>query len=343
MATAPVKVPGEWEAHAGIWLAWPTHPDWGSELPAARAEWMHLAHALEDAGETLHIAIPPRPDGSTESPSIGELANLRNATLHRLAYGDIWLRDTGPVFALDVHGRRRALCFRFNGWGEKYRYPGDEDLALRITRTLGVPSTSFNMVLEGGAVETDGEGTAITTRTCLLDPKRNPGRSMGELEETIREAYGANRVVWLERGLLNDHTDGHVDTLARFVRPGVVTLMEPSQSDPNRDVLREVRQTLSKVRLPSGEPITLMTIPSPGEVRNGRGELLPASYLNFVIANRAVMVPTYGVSTDDSACRALEACFPERPVVGLSARALLTGGGAFHCITQQMPKDSSNA
>ena len=332
----PVKtrVPGEWEAHAGCWLAWPEHPDWGADLPLVQTEWLQFAKALEDANESLRVVLP-----SDRTETDPRLDGLREATFHPLEYGDIWLRDTGPVLALDADGAREAQCFQFNGWGKKFEYPGDADLAPRLADLLGAPHQHHDIVLEGGAVETDGNHLAITTRACLMDPKRNPGRTAGDLERAIQRAYGVDQVIWLERGLANDHTDGHVDTLARFIQPGVVAWMEPATEDPNREVLIEIRDALTHAK----PPLSLVAIPSPGPVTDARGALLPASYLNFFIANEAVLVPTYGVAADDAACTALQACFSDRPVVGLSARALLGGGGAFHCITQQIPKDSSDA
>jgi agmatine deiminase len=196
-------------------------------------------------------------------------------------------------------------------------------------------------VLEGGSVDVDGEGTCLTTESCLLDGVRNPALDRGSIERVVGEALGVRKFVWLERGLENDHTDGHNDTLARFVAPGEVVCMEPAgKLDPNAEVLREVEATLRDATDASGTRLTVRTIRSPGEVRTAGGSLLAASYCNFYIANEAVIVPTYGVRNDDAAIQSVRAAFRDRRVIGLPARAIVYGGGAFHCMTQQQPRFS---
>jgi agmatine deiminase len=193
-------------------------------------------------------------------------------------------------------------------------------------------------VLEGGAVEVDGEGSVLTTRQCLLHPNRNPGMSRDEIERAVSNALGAELVLWLGDGLINDHTDGHVDTVARFVRPGVVVVMEPrAADDPNRDGLRALLREVGAFVDARGRHLEVVTVPSPGRVIDPEGRVLPASYVNFYIANAAVVVPTYGTPFDDEAVAQIGSLFPGRRAVGVDARAVLSGGGAFHCITQQQP------
>jgi len=187
-------------------------------------------------------------------------------------------------------------------------------------------------VLEGGALDVDGEGTLLTTKQCLLDGIRNPGIDQRGYEARLAWALGVDRVVWLERGLANDHTDGHVDTLARFVAPGVVACMEPAGAgDPNHDVLREIIRDLRAAKL------EVVTVPSPGRVLDATGTVMPASYMNFYIANTTVIVPTYGVPVDDAAVEAIAKLFPTRRTIGLDGKPVVVGGGAFHCSTQQQP------
>jgi agmatine deiminase len=201
------------------------------------------------------------------------------------------------------------------------------------------PVFSTEFVLEGGSVEVDGEGTVLTTRQCLENPNRNPGRSTAEVERELERGLGAKTVLWLDDGLENDHTDGHIDTLARFVRPSAVVCMSPaSPEDPNRRVLQEIERSLKSMKDVAGRRLEVYTLPSPGEVRDEDGRLMPASYVNFYIANTTVIVPQYGIANDAAAVAALTPLFPGRRVFGAPARAILAGGGAFHCITQQLPR-----
>jgi agmatine deiminase len=194
-------------------------------------------------------------------------------------------------------------------------------------------------ILEGGSVEADGQGTVLTTRQCLLNPNRNPGMGQADIEKSLRNGLGAEKVLWLEEGLLNDHTDGHIDTLARFIAPGVVVCMEAREgSDPNAATLDRIAADLAGFTDARGRKLQVLRIPSPGIVRDEGGELLPASFVNFYIGNRSVVVPTYGTPYDEAAVAGLALLFPGRRVLGRSARAILSGGGAFHCITQQQPE-----
>jgi len=253
--------------------------------------------------------------------------------------GDIWLRDTAPIFVKDEQGALRAACFGFNGWGRKYLLPGDDRVAGRVAARSGLPRTDHAWVLEGGSVEVDGEGTLLTTRQCLLNPNRNPGLDTAEIEAALADGLGAEKVLWLDEGLINDHTDGHIDTLARFAAPGVVVCMEARDgADPNAAVLDRLATDLATMTDARGRTLQVVRIPSPGLVLDGEGEVMPASYVNFYIGNRSVVVPTYGTAYDEAAVDALAPLFPGRRVVGRSARAILSGGGAFHCITQQQPE-----
>jgi agmatine deiminase len=315
-------------------LAWPTAADlWQEDLPAAQESFAALCAAI-GAGEQLEVLVP---DEAAERKARAALEGLR-PRFHRISYGDIWLRDIAPIFVRDG-ATVRAARFAFNGWGGKYVLPGDDRVADRVAQASALATESYPWVLEGGSIDPDGEGTLLTTRQCLLNRNRNPGLGQVEIEARLAGSLGARRVLWLEEGLLNDHTDGHVDTLARFVAPGRVVCMRPSGSDdPNVAALVGIARDLAAMRDARGRKLDVVQIPSPGRVLDEDGEVMPASYVNFYIANEAVAVPIYGVPYDAEAVASVAKLFPGRRTVGIPARAILTGGGAFHCITQQQPE-----
>ena len=343
MSHPTCRQPAEWDRHQSCWLAWPSHGHlWRENLAPAQAEWAALCRAIaEDGGEALAILVhdAEAEAGAREAldPLLGPVSS--QVRFHRVPLGDIWLRDTAPIFVRDGEGGLRAACFGFNGWGRKYLLPGDERVAGRVAALSGLPRTDHAWILEGGSVEVDGEGTALTTRQCLLNPNRNPGLDQGELEAALGDGLGIEKVLWLDEGLLNDHTDGHIDTLARFVAPGVVVCMEAREAgDPNAATLDRLAADLAAMTDARGRRLQVVRLPSPGPVRDEEGGWMPASYVNFYIGNRSVVVPTYGTAYDDEAVAALARLFPGHRVVGRSARAILSGGGAFHCITQQQPE-----
>ena len=336
-------MPAEWEPHAACWLAWPCGESlWGAALEPVRASFIALCRSIAGvdvagaaaAGEELLVLVP---DASEEAEARAALASLP-VRFHRTAYGDIWVRDTAPVFTVGTDGSLATVRFAFNGWGGKYVFAHDLDLAARIAALAGVRRFAFPWILEGGSIEVDGRGTCLTTRQCLLNPNRNPHLDTPAIERGLRNALGVERILWLDRGLANDHTDGHIDTLARFVAPGMVVCMEPTTADdPNAEVLDTIARDLATFSDACGQRIQVVRIPSPGRVVED-GEVVPASYVNFYVGNRTVSVPTYGVVQDERAVDAIGACFPGRHAVGIPARALVaSGGGAFHCITQQVP------
>ena len=339
MTQATVQQPAEWERHSACWLAWPSHGHlWQENLAPAQAELAALCVAIaEQGGEALELLVQ---DAAAEAQARAALAPvLEKVRFHQVPVGDIWLRDTAPIFVREGAGALGAACFRFNGWGGKYVLPGDDQVAGRVAALSGAPKRVHDWILEGGSIEADGEGTLLTTRQCLLNPNRNPGLDEAALEAALRRDLGAEKVLWLDEGLLNDHTDGHIDTLARFVAPGVVVCMESREAgDPNAATLDRLAADLAASTDARGRRLWVVRIPSPGVLLDDEGEPMPASYVNFYLGNRSVVVPTYGTPFDEAAVAALAALFPGRRVVGRSARAILSGGGAFHCITQQQPE-----
>jgi agmatine deiminase len=339
MIRPDVLQPAEWDRHSACWLAWPSHGHlWQSNLAPAQVEVAALGVAIaEGGGEALDLLVQDAAAEAEARAALGPV--LGQVRFHRVPVGDIWLRDTAPIFVKDAARALHSACFRFNGWGGKYVLPDDDQVSARVAALSGLPRRRHDWILEGGSVEVDGEGTVLTTRQCLLNPNRNPGMDQAAIETALREGLGAEKVLWLDEGLINDHTDGHIDTLARFVAPGVVVCMRASDpADPNAATLERLAADLAAMTDARGRRLQVVRIPSPGALKNEDGELMPASYVNFYIGNRSVLVPIYGTPHDDDAVAALTPLFPGRRVVGRSARAILSGGGAFHCITQQQPE-----
>ncbi|MEH3157961.1 MAG: agmatine deiminase family protein [Sphingomonas taxi] len=315
--------PAEWAPHKAVWIGFPSHAElWQEDLDPAREEVVAFARAVDADGRGETVILVAADEEAAVAAR--RLAPFAKVTVE--PFGDIWLRDTAPIL-LD---NGEACDFDFNGWGEKYDLPGDDTIGMRLGQSIGARVGYCNWVLEGGAIDGDGAGTVVTTEQCLLNPNRNPGMTKAEIEGRLREDLGFTRVVWLGDGLLNDHTDGHVDNLARFVGEGRVALPQAAENDPNWQVYQNAE------RIVRAAGLEVATIPSPGRVLRDE-EVVPASYMNFYIGNAAVVVPLYGTENDAAAVTAIQALFPDRAVVGLRADHILTGGGSFHCISQQIP------
>jgi len=325
-------VPAEWSPHRALWLGFPSHEElWEEDLDAAQFEVAALARALAGPGdERVRLLVA----GDAAEGAARALLEGSGVEIVRGQFGDIWLRDTGPIFVDDG----RAMGFKFNGWGGKYQLEGDDTVAEQIAAAAGAPLVNNSFILEGGAVAPAGLGTTLTPRQCLLNPNRNPGWDQAAAEAALKASLGAKKVLWLGDGLVEDHTDGHVDNLARFVGPGVVACpVAFGRDDPNAEIYAETARLLAGMTDAQGSPLQVMRIPSPGRILNEDGDVVPASHMNFLIANDAVIVPLYSEEAAGYAIEALEALFPEREVIGLPSKAILTGGGSFHCITQQEP------
>jgi agmatine deiminase len=317
--------PPEWAPHKAVWIGFPSHPElWLEDLEPAREEVAAFARAVHAGGKGEQVILVAA-DGEA-ADAARRIAPFADVTVER--FGDIWLRDTGPI----ITGDGSARDFGFNGWGGKYDLPGDDTIGERLANTAGLPVSTHDWVLEGGAIDGDGSGLVVTTEQCLLNRNRNPLMYKGGIEERLYADLGYDRVLWLGDGLLNDHTDGHVDNLARFVAPGRLAIPDAFENDPNWRVYQD-----AAARAEAFGGIEVVRVPSPGRVLNQEEEVIPASYMNFYIGNAAVVVPIYGQPNDAAAVTAFEQLFPGREVVGLRADAILTGGGSFHCISQQLP------
>jgi agmatine deiminase len=341
-ANTSVRMPAEWEKHKAVWLAWPSAAElWKDNLKPAQDEFTALATAIADIdeatkeprGELLNILVPDEASRKTAEAALKGLP----VTFHQIPFGDIWLRDTAPLF-VKVDGKEAVVRFKFNGWGEKYVLPYDSEVSAYIANASEVKTIAQNWVLEGGSIELDGEGTCLTSKQCLLNPNRNPSMDQAALEKALGESLGIKKTLWLNEGLLNDHTDGHIDTIARYIAPATIMCMHSEDvKDPNDSIYSAIQKDLSAMTDAKGRKIKVVKVPSPGLVEDEDGRIMPASYLNFYISNTKVIVPIYGSVKDQEAVAAIADHFPDHETIGLSAKAILSGGGAFHCISQQQP------
>jgi agmatine deiminase len=333
---AGVVVPAEWAPQKAVWTAWPADAgEWNGDLEAPRRNVATMVRTLAAHGNTVRVLVNGAEAEASARAALGDAAELVAAR-----YGDIWLRDTGPIFAA-TPGGPIALRFRTNSWGGKYDLPDDATVGDDIAERAGVSIRRFDFVLEGGAVDHDGEGTILATRQTLLNPNRN-GWSKEQAEAALVQAFGARKIIWIDEGLKNDRTDGHIDNIARFVAPGRVVCQAPAGADdPNAGTLNEIAGVLARATDAAGRSLQVVRVPGVGLYRTAANEVAPASHMNFLIANGVVVVPVYGTPTQDAAIAALQTVFPDREVVGVPSQGVMgsgtAGGGSFHCITQQEP------
>ena len=319
--------PPEWHPQDWLWIGFPHDgEEWPGFLDAAQGQIAAFASAVADSGQQVRLLVR---DEANEARARALVSGA--VTLERRKYGDVWLRDTGPLVVLSDDGGREARRFGFNGWGGKYLMSGDEEIGAELARDAGLEVLTADWILEGGALDVDGTGLVVTTEQCLLNQNRNPGLSRAEIEAGLARDLGLTRVLWLGEGLVNDHTDGHVDNLARFVAPGVLALPRATgNEDPNAAIYADAKRRAEAFGLEVRE------VPSPGRIERD-GKVEPASYMNFAVTPRLVVVPTFGSRHDALGVAAIAALIPDRATIGLPADALLAGGGGFHCASQQMP------
>lgn len=320
-------LPPEWHSQNWLWVGFPHDPvEWPGFLAAAQEQIADFASAVADSGQEVRLLVR---DEANEERARALVSG--KVGIERRVYGDVWLRDTGPLVVTDAAGERRARRFGFNGWGGKYPMAGDQTIGAELARDAGLAVDMADWILEGGALDGDGTGLVVTTEQCLLNPNRNPALSRTDIEARLERDLGFDRVLWLGDGLINDHTDGHVDNLARFVAPGVLALPRATGADdPNAAIYADARARADAFG------VALREVPSPGRVETD-GRVEPASYMNFAITSKLVVVPTYGTPHDAEGVAAVAALFPDRDTVGILADAVLAGGGSFHCASQQMP------
>lgn len=334
------RLPAEWENQAGVLLAWPDEQtDWASRLDRVQGCYTDLLAALS-AHVTTGLVVRPGADAhALRSRLAGAGARPERLHILRAEYDDTWIRDYGPLTVLEGEAPR-LMDFVFDGWGGKFGASRDD----AVSRSLhaegyfgNAPLDSTSFVLEGGAIDTDGAGSILTTATCWR--ARHPALDRAQVEERLNESLGARRVLWLEHGHLEgDDTDAHVDTLARFCAPDTIAYQAcPDPHDPHHAPLGAMREELETLRTAGGKPYRLIALPWPGECLDDEGRRLPATYANFLVANGAVLVPTYGVEADEPALAALRRAFPEHHVRGVYCRPLIWQNGGLHCATMQLP------
>jgi agmatine deiminase len=333
-------MPAEWEPHSATWAAWPRDDDyWGGALLPAQADF---AGFLQELSRWEPVQLLVHDPAATEDAHrhLGEAIAAGRIQLHNIPQRDIWLRDTGPMF-IRRGSELQAVSWEFNGWGDRFPADLDNQIADRIMTQLGFgPEALYHpgIVFEGGAIEVNGAGLGITTRQCLLAANRNPNLTEADLEAYLRDYLGIDQLIWLDQGLEGDHTDGHVDTITRFVGPRCcVTTICEDPADANHSPLQRNLETLQNWRDHQGHGLEVIGIPQPDLKLEFDGERLPLTYANFYIANGAILVPTFDCPQDDEALDILRSRFPQRQVIGLPALGLFNGGGGFHCATQQQP------
>jgi agmatine deiminase len=347
-------MPGEFEAHAGCWMAWPERPDnWRQGARPAQAAFTAVAEAI-CVSEPVTVAVSDRQFEhcrASLSPAIRVV---------EISTDDAWMRDIGPTFVVDGRGARRGVDWRFNAWGGLrgglyFPWDRDERVARKVLEIEGAERYRAPIVLEGGSIHVDGEGTVLTTEECLLNANRNAELSREQIERALLEHVGAERVIWLGRGVFDDETDGHVDNLACFARPGVVLLTwSEDESDPQYAISRDAEARLRGTTDARGRSIEVIRMPAPGPITISEqeasgvdavegsqprraGDRLAASYVNFYPGNTRVVFPLLDERYDEQAAEILGGCFAGREIVGVPAREILLGGGNVHCITQQVP------
>lgn len=337
-----IQLPAEWASQDGVLLAWPhAHSDWLPFLPRIERVYAELLYHITRFEHVVLLCHSEELAETVREKLATHGVNLQRVHTLVVPYDDTWLRDSGPLTV--CADQQVQLCdFRFNGWGGKFDAAQDDRIchALAQQALFQARYKSYDIILEGGSIDTDGAGTLLTTRQCLLTETRNPGMQMDNYEDLFTREFGIDRVLWLEHGELEgDDTDGHVDMLARFCDPSTIAYTScERQGDAHYSSLAALAAELGALRTRDGQPYNLVPLPIPEAIYNQGGKRLPASYANFLIINDAVLVPLYDDHNDECVLQRLQACFPQREVIGINARAVIEQFGSLHCLTMQLPR-----
>jgi len=338
------RMPAEWEPQQGTWLSWPSNEEtFNGYLEDTKNIYLKIITLLSKTQE-VYILVD---DDDTKAEVWSRLVNLPSLSINRVKIFviktvDVWIRDYGPTFVTKTRGENRLAMIHwdFNAWGKKYQDLKDDSIIPdKINNILSIPRFKPGITLEGGAIDVSSNGCLLTTESCILNENRNPSLSKNEMEQILKDCLGVKKILWLKRGISGDDTDGHIDEVARFVRPGtIVCSIEKNDNDINYAILKENLEILKKSTGIHGETFTVVEIPMPDPVEIDDIRL-PASYMNFYITNGTVLVPVFGQKEKDRiAINILTKLFPNRNIVGINSIPLLFGYGAIHCITQQQPK-----
>jgi agmatine deiminase len=333
-ATSTWFMPAEDVPHRGTWMSWPARRDiWFEDLPGVRQAIARLANTLVNYEEVYMLVRP------SQLQAAATMLDPR-VDLIPMAVDDFWMRDTGPIFLKDQFGNLKAAGLNFNGWGKKQVYENDQYVAKNVATLLDVPFSAASIVTEGGAIEVDGNGTLLTTESSLINSNRNPGKTKAQIEQALKQTFGVQKILWVPGVKGQDITDGHIDALARFIRPGVV-LVEIS-SDPNDNSVwakaaRDAVRILQNSTDAKGRKLKVLTIEQPKKVRVNSPDFLP-SYINYYVANGVVIVAEFGDTVQDAKAKTLlQQAYPGRKIIQINFDAVLAGGGGIHCATQQEP------
>ncbi|MCP4521201.1 MAG: agmatine deiminase family protein [Cytophagales bacterium] len=333
--TKVVRYPAEWEGHKATWLNFPSNLEtWNAEyLPKVQKVYLKFIAEISQ-GEEVHINLNTKQE---EDYLLGNLpllgAKMNNVFTHQWGTNDAWMRDCGAEFVLE-DDQVKVLNWKYNAWGGKYPpYDLDNAIPQKIGAYRKFKTETIDFVLEGGSIDTNGEGVMLTTTSCLLHPNRNPNKTQEEIESLLKEKYNLQKIIWLGNGIEGDDTDGHVDDITRFVNQNtVLTVVTDDKTDVNYQVLQD-NLLLLKV-----EGLNVIELPMPKKKLYFEGERLPASYANFYICNSAVIVPIFEDENDSKALEIISRCFPDRRVVGIDSRDIIIGLGSFHCLSKQEPR-----
>ena len=331
------RMPAEWETHSGTWLTWPHNAEtWSKQdMQQVETEFMGIIRPLAK-NESVHILVNDEDMGNAvESTLNANNVEMKNIFLHDIPTNDSWIRDYGPNFIIQSDGKVAANDWDFDSWGRKYKWELDDLAGTVIAEESGLHHFKPEIVLEGGAIEVNGAGTCVTTESCILNPNRNNGISRDAMETVLKDYLGISKVIWLHGDMEGDDTDGHIDNLARFVNPTtMVCSVEEDEEDPNYPSLKNNFDHLRSATDQDDNLFEIVALPMPGYIGSPR---LPASYANFYIANKSVLVPVYGHSNDKRALSILEPLFPKREIIPIPSTTLIWGLGGVHCLTQQQP------
>lgn len=335
------RFPAEWEEHEATWLSWPHKEEsWPDKLDEIYPYYCEFIKVLSES-EFVRINVVDEEMRKFAMDCIMQSgANLENVEFFIHPTNDAWCRDHGPAFLINPEAEQKKVIvdWGYNAWGDKYPpYDLDDDIPTKIGEEFGIPVFYPKIVMEGGSVDFNGKGTLLTSKSCLLNPNRNPHLIQEQIEQYLRDFYGVEQILWVDDGIVGDDTDGHIDDTIRFVNENtVLAVVEDDPEDENYAILQRNLEQLKEMRLLNGEPLNIVELPMPDPVV-WDGQRLPASYANFYIANKSVIVPTYRCEKDAIALEIIQKYFPDRKVVGIDSTEIIWGLGSFHCLSQQEP------